>query len=514
MTEVARGKDGKKFGTRPGDVNRSVLSLVGGCQSDLHTGADVPAFEKFHLHPSIAATLERLGWTPENPILREATPTVARGHNLVAVTPPAPAYAAASLGALLSRRHASKLDLLLVPPFQLDEWGTLIHLLGREGGLRVQVTRGAARAMRYLKADGLDVLVATPEIAHTLVTRSALQMETLGSFLLAWPEMLDQDAVTPLMQDLSKEAQRIIYTSEPEQADSLVERYARKALVVGGDEIGSQPVGPVRTVAATESERLRALAEIVELLDPASLTVWTVDRRRHDEISQGTANQPDLHLVTGDAPPAQTIVAFDLPTGVRLRQLLAAGEVVLLVPPGAERYVTRIASPRRPLQLPGVLDTLRSAEAARRATILRAIDGTSQTRAIFTLAPLFERHEPQLVAAALYDLWISSAPATTPPSPEIPATAKVYVGWGKKDGANPNELVAVLTKELRVDRSKIGRIELREAYSLIELPAQEVEQIAAALNGLTIRKKRVTAHVDRGPHRAFKSKAPGRESKV
>jgi hypothetical protein len=513
MIEVARRRDGKKFGTRPGDVNRSVLSLVGGCQSDLHTGADVPAFEKFHLHPSIAATLDRLGWTPENPVLREAVPTVARGHNLVAVTPPAPAYATATLGALLSR-HAAKLDLLLVPSVQLDEWGTLVHVLGGEGGLRVQVTRGAARAMRYLKADGLDVLVATPEIAHTLVTRSALQMETLGSFLLAWPEMLDQDAITPLMQDLTKEAQRIIYTSEPEQADSLVERYARKALVIGGNEVGSQPAGPVRTVAIAESERLRGLAEIIELLDPASLAVWTVDRRRHDEISRVTANQPDLHLVIGDAPPAQTIVAFDLPTGGRLRQLLAAGEVVLLVPPGGERYVTRIAEPRRPLQLPGMLDMLRSAEAARRATILRAIDGVRQSRALFTLAPLFERHEPQLVAAALYDLWISSAPATMSTSPEVPATAKVYVGWGKKDGANPNELVAVLTKELRVDRSKIGRIELREAYSLIELPAQEVEPIASALNGITIRRKRVTAHVDRGPRRAFKSKAHSRESSV
>jgi ATP-dependent RNA helicase DeaD len=72
---------------------------------------------------------------------------------------------------------------------------------------------------------------------------------------------------------------------------------------------------------------------------------------------------------------------------------------------------------------------------------------------------------------------------------------------GKKDGANPNELVAVLTKELRVERSKIGRIELRDAYSLIELPAGEAEQVASALNGRTIRRKRVSARVDRGPSR-------------
>jgi hypothetical protein len=52
-----------------------------------------------------------------------------------------------------------------------------------------------------------------------------------------------------------------------------------------------------------------------------------------------------------------------------------------------------------------------------------------------------------------------------------------------------------------VAREKIGRIELREGYSLVELPAQEAERIASALNGITIRRKRVVARVDRGPAR-------------
>ena len=70
---------------------------------------------------------------------------------------------------------------------------------------------------------------------------------------------------------------------------------------------------------------------------------------------------------------------------------------------------------------------------------------------------------------------------------------------GKKDGATVNDLVAVLTKEVRVDRGKIGRVELRDAYALVELPAQEAEGIARALTGATIRRKRITARVDRGP---------------
>jgi ATP-dependent RNA helicase DeaD len=231
------------------------------------------------------------------------------------------------------------------------------------------------------------------------------------------------------------------------------------------------------------------------------MVIWTADRSQHAAIAQAVGLlEPEMRLVTGDAPVAATIVAFDLPTGARLQQLAGAGEVVMLVPPGTESYVARIAAPRRPLQLPGLVDTVTSIAAGQRAAITRAIETGKPDRALLTLAPLFERHDPAAVAAALFELWSTSTPSELPSRiPDIPATAKIYVGVGKKDGATANDLVAVLTKDLRVERGKIGRIELRDAYSLIEIPAQDAEKVASALNGVTIRRRRVTARVDRGP---------------
>jgi hypothetical protein len=52
-----------------------------------------------------------------------------------------------------------------------------------------------------------------------------------------------------------------------------------------------------------------------------------------------------------------------------------------------------------------------------------------------------------------------------------------------------------------VNKENIGRIELRDAYSLVEIPAVDAEKIALALNGVTIRRRRVTARVDKGPSR-------------
>jgi hypothetical protein len=118
---------------------------------------------------------------------------------------------------------------------------------------------------------------------------------------------------------------------------------------------------------------------------------------------------------------------------------------------------------------------------------------------MLTLAPLFERYDGAAVAAALFELWSAGGSTPTPATvPDIPAVAKVFVGVGKKDGATVNDLVAVLTKEVRVDRSRIGRVELRDGFMLVEIPAQDAERVAEALNRTTIRRKRVTARVDRG----------------
>ena len=129
---------------------------------------------------------------------------------------------------------------------------------------------------------------------------------------------------------------------------------------------------------------------------------------------------------------------------------------------------------------------------------MRALETGTPDRALLTLAPLFERHDPGRRGRRALRAVDRAAGATAPAAlPDIPATARVYVGVGKKDGATVNDLVAVLTKELRVERAKIGRVELRDAFSLVEMPAQDAERVASALNGTTIRRRRVTARVDR-----------------
>jgi DbpA RNA binding domain len=486
----------------------TVTHLAWSSQSppELPSGAAVPTLEDFHLLSPVATALEELGWTADDPRLRDAAPTAARGHNLIAVTPPVPAYATPAIAGALSRVGDGRRALLLCPAAELEEWGNLVHQLVEGSGIRVHAARGAARVIRLLRDKAIDVLITTVDTASALISRSGLNLEAVVTLFVAWPERLpDEEGLTPLVQDLAKDSQRIIYTADRTRAGALGERYARKALTIGDAPGPFTPAGPVRTVSVAWSRRVPVLGELVEFLDPTSLAVWTVDRRYHAAIGRVISlAQSGVQLVARDLASASTIIAFDLPPGELLREMVAQGEVVLLVPPGTETYVAGVASPRRPIPLSSAVDSARAAEAAQRMAIVQAIDSGRLNRAVSTLAPLFERHDPVTVAAALCELWSSGEKASSAPAPEIAATSKIFVGAGKKDGVTPNDLVAVLTKELRVNREKIGRIELRDSFSLIEIPSSDAEQVARGLNGVTIRRRKVTARVDRGPSKPVK----------
>jgi ATP-dependent RNA helicase DeaD len=465
----------------------------------------VAEFPALHLSPEIAAAVTRLGWTADDPVMRDAAPTVARGHNLVALLPPIPAAATPVLAGLLSRLGDGTTGVLLTPEGELDEWAGRLHLLAAHTGVRLHVARGIGRAARRLRTDeGIHLLVCSPQTALALHRRSSLHPETLSSIVLAWPgDWGEVEGIAEVMQDIPKDAQRIVLGSFEEEVAGLVERYARRALTVAAPGLTGEiePAGVVRTVSVPWSRRLAAIPELIELLDPASLAIWTLDLGHLESIKQAIGGADHaVEVTTGDVSRAQTIIAFDPPTPPRLRQLVGAGEVVLLTPSSTERYVRRIAATRRPLRLSGALDAAATAAETRRATIAGVVEKGSLDRALLTLAPLLERYDGAAVAAALFELWSAggTTPAAAPPVPELPTVKKVYVGIGKKDGATVNDLVAVLTKEVRIDKSLIGRVELREGFMLVEIPAQDADRVAEALNRTTIRRKRVTARVDRG----------------
>jgi DbpA RNA binding domain len=471
-------------------------------------------FSAFHVTEPVAAALARLGYSESDPYLEAVIPAAARGTNLVVVTPPAAVHALPALAGILGGApdRTSGRCLVLVPDSALAEWETVAGVLARQAGRTIHAVRNVSRAVRLLQSEPIHLLLATPSAALALAQRSALKLDQVTSLFIAWPEFWDnEEALAPLMQDFSRDAQRIIYTTAPDRVADLVERHARRAQTVGpllspmpgGDSPPAKSAGRVRLTSIPWGQREQALREVIETLDPPTVSAWV--QTAAPELEPRLP--PGVTLAVRAVPATDLIVAYDLPNGDQLAQLLAAGEVVLLVPPAALAWARRVVPAATLLRLPGAADATAEATRARRARVSEVIEQGSAEAGLLALAPLFDRYDAASVAAALYQLW-QDRPATSAPSPVTTpapaadvlnsATARIWVGVGKKDGATANDFVAVLTKEIRLDRARIGKIEVRELYSLVEVPAAEAETLAGKLNGVSIRRRRVTAKIDRG----------------
>jgi ATP-dependent RNA helicase DeaD len=453
-----------------------------------------------HLSPAVGAALDQAGWAADDARLRDTVPVVARGGNLVYLVPPSPAWAVPVLAGLAGQAASGKRVLILAPAEALEAWAAAAAPLLSE--LHWHAARGESRALRLLRADQLEALLLTPDAALALVRRSALKLEAVASIALLWPERFTGDALDLLLQDLPGDAQRVIVSAAPATAGGLAERHARKALMAGplSGESQTSPAGPVRSAATSWNGRAQAVAQVIELLDPEHAVVWAVDRRGE----AGLREVVPVHtatLVTARPEAADLIICWDAPTPEQFRELQDVGEVVLLTPPGAEGWPRRLGTLVRPLRLPGFVDDVLARAAARRDEIRRMLDDSALDAEAVAVAPLFERYEPTRVAAALYALWTRADDRPASPEPAdagAAATARLWVGVGQRDGATANDLMAALVKEVGVERTRIGKIEIRESFSLVEVPAAEAGTIAERLSGVTIRRRRATARLDRG----------------
>lgn len=449
----------------------------------------------------LVAALEELGYTPGTPATLECTIPALRGTNIVLASPPSARYAIPALaGMLAALRERSGRLLLLAPATALEEWLHALLPLARATGLSLEIATTPGRAARRLRAGSLHVLLTAPEVALELQQSSALKVEEVTHLVLAWPDLFpESDALSALLSGLDKDAPRLVHLATQSPSRELVDRYARRAVVAGPLATPFHPGANVRTMIVDWGRRAQAVRGLLEALDPRELTIWAADRGSAQDAAAGTGAIDGVTVVTGDDATAGTVLAWDLPTPAVLESLASRGEVILLYPPHAVSYVERTTATRKPVRGAGPVEAAQAAGRARRAAIEASIRSSDDSGSLLELAPLFERHDPADVAAALYRLWTAKAPVEiAAPALAIPSTARIWIGTGKKDEVTPNDLVAALTRELGVERSRIGKIDVRELYCLVELPAEEAEAIARRLNGVTIRRRRVTARVDRG----------------
>lgn len=76
-------------------------------------------------------------------------------------------------------------------------------------------------------------------------------------------------------------------------------------------------------------------------------------------------------------------------------------------------------------------------------------------------------------------------------------TSKIWVGAGKRDGVRPGDLVGAITGETSLSGNQVGGITVLEKFSIVELPADSVDEVVDKMRRGSIRGKKVPVRRDR-----------------
>jgi hypothetical protein len=421
------------------------------------------------------------------------------GKPLVYVCPPA-GWAARALFASLPRPALPGPTLLVVADLAAAwDLATALRPLTDLGP--VHPATGVARTEQLLRAGRVGTLLATLPDTLALVRRSALKPETVGRLVLAWPEQLLAlglgDALDTLLADASA-AHRLVLTADEAAIGDLLERHARRAPVAWAARLPQAPVRRARYAIVEQARRPHAVRAVLDVLSPARALLWDP---MPDAAARwaGLAPSPEVELFEGGeaqaAAPAAVAIAADLPSAEVLTALgMAAAEIVVLLGAGQLAYLQRIAAPLDALRLPGAPDHARDWVSALRQEVRERLEAGTPLAELLALEPLFDEHDPALVAAAL--LAARARPASAP-ADDLPTWVRVHVSAGRRDRLRTGDLVGALLNAVGLAKEDVGRIEIREGFALVDVRADEAERAARGLNGTTIRGTRVVARLDR-----------------
>lgn len=87
---------------------------------------------------------------------------------------------------------------------------------------------------------------------------------------------------------------------------------------------------------------------------------------------------------------------------------------------------------------------------------------------------------------------------------------RIHIALGRKSNIRPADLVGPIANEAGISGRTIGKIEMGNGFSLIEVPESSVDTVIEALTGAKIRGQRVSARRERSEAPRGKGATRGR----
>ena len=508
------------------------------------------SFEELGISPDLAEALAAEGIEKPSAFQESAIPVLLRGNSLMAQSGPGAgtlvAYGLPLLQAVDPEANSPEALVLTPTPQAAHHLAQSLSRIGQVTGHKVAAL-GSPWALPKLAS----ILFASPEdllreIKGSGISTDGIRILVVDGYGALLPS--GRSALDTLMEFLPSEGQRIILGQPlPREAEAFAKAYLHRAvhLPPRAADAGSKETPPQRgevTYRVTgETKETAVLLAVSETLETGAHHVLLFSHSEDQAADLGDflalhgylAGAPgdgDFPVWLGveelearkvvdgwpDASPVVT-VSVDVPTDpdsldrrhggqdgglilVRSRELLHLKDLALRT--GYRLVPAREALPTR---VSGELDRLRD-------LVERAIREEELAPYFLALEPLFQEFSPGEVAAAAMVLLQKKPAAGRPGAVEAPPVSegavrggpapktwvRLFVGVGEKEEIGPGDLLGAISGEAGVEGSQVGKIEIRETFSLVEVLSGVAEKVIKGLNGTTIRGRSVRCDYDRG----------------
>lgn len=469
--------------------------------------------------------------------LNDELPAVGRNQNVVYSLPLTLDSVPVFLQAALERIDpaAGGTQLVVITPDVESALAISEAVLGMTGlgGIEVLPVTTAARARRLLAMRPILAIAGPPVEIKSLVESASLKLDSVGTVVLAWvDETLKQvgeqvAAMEAVMAEIPKDAVRVLIarTGSPE-VEQVVERYLRRARREPVAESPSAAANlELRYVTVSAASRPSALRRLLDELDPPSAII--VARSSVSELEARTAlhrlgysqDRDPVRLTTGDVPAnTHTVILYDPP--------VSAGEVAraatatpvqafTLVQPRELEFLRSLSGlDLIPHAAGDAVAKARVTDAAIRDELKGILEDGIISREIIALEPLLEEFDAIEIAAASLRLLEraraqrdasekvsrvvaaqSAGPTATAESSEGMTT--IFMTIGTLDGVRAGDIVGAIAGEAGIPGSSIGRVEIRDKHSLVEIESSKAQDVIKKMNGSQIRGRKLAVREER-----------------
>lgn len=516
-------------------------------------------FSDLGLAAGVAAAAEEAGFDTPTSIQEAAIPLLRRGNNMVVVGAPGSGARTAILLSLIDRLLAEG---AATPDEEEENEGggrPRALVLTATGDEAARVARSASRlgASSGIRARSLDrpdawipgaaIACASVGVAMDAIRGSALKLDALATVVIDGFDAIRalglEEALDTVLGQMAAETQRVVRAAAPSPAlDDFTQRAIRRAMRVPSRPADAKespaPAAPLRgvelsllevpagaghdalaTLAARGPVRAHFRSSNGAAAAARELTTRGFDLERLDATVTVPASLPS----TREVEPLE--VSFGAPADAATLGQRHRDGGILIVDPRELAHVRALAAESGANLRPSSLSAgITDAPLERfRAEVRRALDEEDLASQMLVLQPLMAEHSPAEVAAALSALLRARRPSADAAGTAARATGagappparswtRLYIGIGKRDDVRAGDLVGAITGEANVTGEVIGKIDMRDTFSVVEVESGAAQHVIDSLNGRTLRGRAMRVDYDRrgeGEEPAQRARAGG-----